>query len=127
MPLTFEFTPEEAILIEKYKEELKAFGIHLEHFGGKTYTVRSHPTWFPKGEEEQIIRDIVHQVIENEKIDLESLRDEVAALMACKRSIKANHHLSLKEMEQLSGRFAQNGRSVHLPSRETGHRPSIIL
>lgn len=101
MPLTFEFTPEEAILIEKYKEELKAFGIHLEHFGGKTYTVRSHPTWFPKGEEEQIIRDIVHQVIENEKIDLESLRDEVAALMACKRSIKANHHLSLKEMEQL--------------------------
>lgn len=101
VPISFEFTPDEVILIEQYEEELQAVGIFLEHFGGRTFTVRSHPTWFPKGIEEQIIRDIINQVIENGKADIEKLREEVAILMACKRSIKANHYLSLEEMEQL--------------------------
>lgn len=101
VPISFEFTPDEEILIKQYEEELQAVGIYLEHFGGRTYTVRSHPTWFPKGEEEQIIRDIIHQVIELGKVDLEKLREEVAILMACKRSIKANHYLSTEEMERL--------------------------
>lgn len=101
MPLQFEFTPEEVILIEQYEAEFRSVGVSLEHFGGNTYTVRSHPTWFPKGEEEQIIRDIVHQVIEDGAVNIEALREEVAILMACKRSIKANHHLTMQDMERL--------------------------
>lgn len=101
IPLQFEFTPEEVILIEQYDEALKAVGIHLEHFGGQTYTVRAHPTWFPKGEEAETIRDIINQVIEEEKIKIETLREEVSILMACKRSIKANHHLTMEDMERL--------------------------
>src|SRR5699024_3852760 len=65
IPLQFDFTPDEVILLEQYKEELASVGVVLEHFGGQTYTVRSHPTWFPKGEEEEIIRDIINQVIED--------------------------------------------------------------
>src|SRR5699024_7392594 len=64
IPLQFDFTPDELILLEQFTEELASVGVVLEHFGGQTYTVRSHPTWFPKGEEEQIIRDIINQVIE---------------------------------------------------------------
>lgn len=101
MPLSFEFTPDEIICIEQYRQELEAVGIFLEPFGGQTYAVRSYPTWFPKGLEEEIIRDIIHEVIEEGKIDLGKMRDELAALMACKRSIKANHALQLHEMEQL--------------------------
>lgn len=101
VPISFEFTPDEVILIEQYEKELHSVGIFLEHFGGRTFTVRSHPTWFPKGLEEQIIRDIINQVIESGKVDIEKLREEVAILMACKRSIKANHHLSIEEMEKL--------------------------
>lgn len=101
MPLQFHFTLEEKLLLEQYADELESIGIKLEPFGGQTFTIRSHPTWFPKGEEEQLIRDIIQQVIEQGKVNFETLREEVAILMACKRSIKANHSLSIEEMERL--------------------------
>lgn len=101
MPLTFEFTLDEIILIEKYERELQEVGIELESFGGQTFAVRSHPTWFPKGMEEEIIRDIISQVIQEGTIKIDKIREEVAILMACKRSIKANHYLTTKDMEHL--------------------------
>lgn len=100
-PLTFEFTTDEIVLIEKHIEDFEKVGLYLEPFGEKTYAVRSYPSWFPKGLEEDIIRDIVNQVLQYKKIDIEKLREEIAILMACKRSIKANQYLSLSEMERL--------------------------
>lgn len=101
IPLTFEFSKQEAILIEQYQEQLKQVGLFFEHFGQQTYIVRSHPQWFPKGFEEEIIREMVEQIIEEEKIDLAKLREEAAILMSCKRSIKANHYLNKEDMFQL--------------------------
>ena len=100
-PLTFEFTIDEKILIENYLDQFESIGLFLEPFGEKTYAVRDYPSWFPKGQEEEIIRDIVEQVLREKKVNIEKLREEIAILMACKRSIKANHYLSMHEMERL--------------------------
>ena len=101
MPLTFEFTNDERMFIEKHDEELKKAGLFLEPFGGQTYAVKAHPSWFPSGEEEEIIRDLVNQVIHDGEISIAKLREETAALMSCKRSIKANHYLTHDDMERL--------------------------
>ncbi|WP_289890251.1 DNA mismatch repair endonuclease MutL [Virgibacillus pantothenticus] len=101
IPLTFEFSKEEAIWVEAYKETLQAAGLFFEAFGQQTYVVRSHPSWFPAGQEEAIIREMVEQVMKDEKIDVEKIREEAAILMSCKRSIKANHYLNHDEMTQL--------------------------
>src|SRR5690625_4083555 len=97
-PLTFEFTKSEMIYIDNNMDKLESVGLFLESFGENTYAVRSYPTWFPKGLEEDIIRDMVTQIIEHEQVNIEKIREEVAILMACKRSIKANHYLSESEM-----------------------------
>ncbi|MGN8646912.1 DNA mismatch repair endonuclease MutL [Gracilibacillus sp. HCP3S3_G5_1] len=101
VPLTFEFTQQEALFIEQYKEELQKVGLFLEAFGQNTYIVRSHPYWFPKGEETEIIRDMVDQLIQEKQVNLYKLREEVAILMSCKRSIKANHYLNKEDMQRL--------------------------
>lgn len=101
MPLTFEFTMNETLFIEKHREQLEAVGLALEPFGGQTFAVRSHPSWFPKGEEQDIIRDMVDQIIQSGSVDIEKLREEVAILMSCKRSIKANHYLKMEDMSTL--------------------------
>ena len=44
---------------------------------------------------------MVEQLIEGKHIDLEKIREEAAILMACKRSIKANHYLNHQEMDYL--------------------------
>lgn len=101
IPIRFDVSPKEALFIEQNIDKLAKIGIFLHSFGPQSFIIRSHPTWFPKGFEEEAIRDIVEQIIEDEQIDVEKIREEAAILMACKRSIKANQYLTKDDMEQL--------------------------
>ncbi|QHS22330.1 DNA mismatch repair endonuclease MutL [Virgibacillus sp. MSP4-1] len=101
VPLTFEFSKQETIFIQAHQEELKQVGLFFEPFGEHTFIIRSHPQWLPKGEEEETIREMVDQVLENQKVDIKQLREDAAILMSCKRSIKANHHLNYDDMYHL--------------------------
>ncbi|MBB5171989.1 DNA mismatch repair endonuclease MutL [Texcoconibacillus texcoconensis] len=103
VPLTFEWTVNVATRIEEEKEKLENLGLFFEPFGSKTYIVRSHPSWFPKGEEAEMIEEIVEKVIDNPRITLGQIREEAAILMSCKAAIKANRYLQREEMVQLLG------------------------
>ncbi|NPC92654.1 DNA mismatch repair endonuclease MutL [Bacillus sp. WMMC1349] len=101
VPLTFHYSKNEAMIIEDHFEDLAKVGVFLESFGAGSYIVRSHPTWFPKGEEAMIIEDIIQQVLDNRNIDIKKLREEAAIMMSCKGSIKANRHLRDDEISAL--------------------------
>ncbi|GAE91532.1 DNA mismatch repair protein MutL [Gracilibacillus boraciitolerans JCM 21714] len=101
VPLTFEFTQQEALLIEQYKDEFEKVGLFLEAFGQNAYIVRSHPYWFPREEETEMIRAMVDQLIHDKQVNIHKLREQVAILMSCKRSIKANHYLNIEDMQRL--------------------------
>lgn len=101
VPITLEVSQPEAAILESHSEALQDVGIFLESFGPLTYRVTSHPVWFPKGEEEETIRDILDQLFEERKIDLHQLREEAAILMSCKAAIKANRHLKEEEIFSL--------------------------
>lgn len=101
IPITFELSLSEKQLVEEHRELFESFGIRFEPFGEKTYIVRSHPSWFPKGQEEETIRNIVDLLLEEKTFDLKKLREETAMMMACKQSIKANQFLTLDEMAAL--------------------------
>lgn len=98
VPLTFEYSTDEAVIIEAHLDILERVGIFLEPFGRNSYIVRSHPQWFPKGEESSTIEEIIQQVLDERKIDIKKLREEAAIMMSCKASIKANHHLRNDEI-----------------------------
>jgi DNA mismatch repair protein MutL len=101
IPMTFDFSAQEALLVEQYKEELQKVGLFFEPFGQHTFVIRSHPRWFPRSFEEEVIREMVDEVINKEKVDVETIREDAAILMSCKRSIKANHYLNQDEMFRL--------------------------
>lgn len=98
IPLTFDFSKQESIFIDHHGQELEKVGLFFEPFGNQTYIIRSHPNWFPKGFEEEVIREMIEQIMKDEKVDVERIREDAAALMSCKRSIKANHHLNNDDM-----------------------------
>ncbi|MGM0873797.1 MAG: DNA mismatch repair endonuclease MutL [Bacillota bacterium] len=98
VPLTFEYSNDEVMIIEAHMDTLAKVGIFLEPFGRNSYIVRSHPQWFPRGDEVTTIEEIIQQVLDEKKIDIKKLREEAAIMMSCKASIKANHHLRHDEI-----------------------------
>ncbi|MCA1062488.1 DNA mismatch repair endonuclease MutL [Rossellomorea sp. AcN35-11] len=101
VPLTLEFSTDEYIKINDYRSLLEDVGVFLEEFGYNSFIVRSHPQWFPKGEEQETIEEMIEQVLKMNRVDIKKLREEAAIMMSCKGSIKANHHLRKEDMEAL--------------------------
>ncbi|TCI43593.1 MULTISPECIES: DNA mismatch repair endonuclease MutL [unclassified Exiguobacterium] len=101
LPLTLEFTQQETLAIEEVAPLLKEAGLDLEAFGGNTFLVREIPTWYPQHDLEGTVRDLIEMAIRDRSIDIAKYREEASILMACKRSIKANHPLNLEMMRQL--------------------------
>ena len=49
----------------------------------------------------EIIKDMIELILEEKKVDIKKLREDVAIMMSCKKSIKANHYLQKHEMSDL--------------------------
>lgn len=101
IPLTFEYSTDDYIKIDEHKGELEKVGVFLEPFGHNSFIVRSHPQWLPKGEEQEIIEDMIEQLLAMKRVDIKKLREEAAIMMSCKASIKANQHLRNDEIQAL--------------------------
>ncbi|MEY8347305.1 DNA mismatch repair endonuclease MutL [Bacillus cereus] len=94
VPYRIDLSLTEFLRVEEQLEELKKVGLFLEQFGHQSFIVRSHPTWFPKGKETEIIDEMMQQVVKLKKVDIKKLREEAAIMMSCKASIKANQYLT---------------------------------
>jgi len=107
VPLTFHYSKNDMLIIEEHKDILAKVGVFLEPFGSGSYIVRSHPQWFPKGEEAEMIEEIIEQVLNEKRVDIKKLREEAAIMMSCKGSIKANRHLRHDEIKALLDELRQ--------------------
>lgn len=101
VPIVLEYPQSDFLQIREKQELLEKVGIFLEEFGQNTFVVRSHPTWFPKGEEESVIREMIDFLLIDGKIEVAKFREKTAIMMSCKQSIKANHHLDERQAKQL--------------------------
>lgn len=101
LPLTFNFSKDEHMIIEKYLQSLAEAGVFLEPIGHHDYMVSEYPVWLPNVEAEEIIKDMIDYVLNHEKVDIKKLREDAAIMMSCKKSIKANHYLRNHEMSHL--------------------------
>lgn len=101
VPIVLEFPTDEYVRLEEQKVKLEEVGVFLENFGQNSYIIRAHPTWFPKDEEEEMLREIIDEALTSPSISIHKLREDTAIMMSCKKSIKANHYLTMKDMETL--------------------------
>jgi DNA mismatch repair protein MutL len=122
VPITLEFSTDEYLKIQENLPALGEVGVYLESFGHNSFIARSHPSWFPKGEEEQVIEEMIEQVLIMKKVDIKRLREEAAIMMSCKGSIKANRHLRNDEIQSLLDQLRQSSDPFTCPHG----RPIIV-
>lgn len=122
VPITLEYSTDEALKIMEHQHELERVGVFLEPFGHNSFILRSHPQWLPKGEEKELMEEMIEQLLHMKKVDIHKLREEAAIMMSCKASIKANHHLRQDEIQALLDEL----RSTSDPFTCPHGRPIII-
>ncbi|MGK9348679.1 DNA mismatch repair endonuclease MutL [Melissococcus plutonius] len=106
VPLIIDYPNTDVLKIKEKKDKLKDVGIYLEDFDQNSFIVRSHPTWYPSGEEESIIREMIDILLTTGNISVKKFREETAIMMSCKQAIKANHFLNEKQARSLLEKLA---------------------
>ena len=123
IPITIEFSASDYLKLMSKKDVLESLNIDIEEFGINTIVVKSHPTWLKEGYEEESIKKIIDLVLMlDEKFDRVRFEEKIAITLACKMSIKANHHISFEEMEYILNELVKCDNPYNCPHG----RPTII-
>lgn len=100
-PLVLTYSTSDALKISDHLAVLQGVGLNLEQFGQNSFMLASHPTWFIDGQEEDTAREMIDWVLKDGKLTVGQFRLKAAAMMSCKRAIKANHHLDRQQAQAL--------------------------
>ncbi|AQP53990.1 DNA mismatch repair protein MutL [Vagococcus penaei] len=101
IPIVLDYSRDEILRIKEKRAMFNDIGLELEEFGPNSLIIREHPTWYPAGEEESIIRAMVDDILSGKQVTVASFREKTAIMMSCKRSIKANHYLNEQQARAL--------------------------
>ena len=101
LPIIISLTHKEELNLDSsHIAVLKELGVIIEKFGKKEIKVTEIPS-FLLYDENSTIENIVHLCLNDEKVSLPSLLHLSIADIACKKSIKANHIMSITEIQGL--------------------------
>lgn len=119
-PITVQCLPDELGLVLEKRPLLEDNGFIVEEFGVDAYLVREVPGYIDPGTEQDAIEHVIQRVLDGES-DIR-LYDELAAMKACKASIKRNDYV---DGEVISGILLDLSRCED-PSRCPHGRPTMV-
>ena len=123
VPIVITIPNNEYIKIKENIDILKELNFTIEEFGINSYRVISHPTWVPKGHEEEIVKRIFEEILNKGKdFTLAKFRDNLAKLISCKMSVKANTRITREAQEEIINKLRKCNNPYNCPHG----RPTII-
>ena len=123
IPMIIELPNNEFIIAKEKLDIIKSYNIDIEEFGINSFRVISHPTWFPKGNEEKIVRRIIEEIVNKGKdFSLAKFNNSLAALISCKMSVKANTRITKEAQEEIINKLRKCNNPFNCPHG----RPTII-
>ena len=123
VPIVIELPQNEILKLKENIDILDSLNIKYEEFGTSSIRILSHPTWFTEGREVDIVRQIIEMIIsKGNDFTLDKFRDNLAKMVACKMSIKANTFIDKASMESLINDLRKCKNPYNCPHG----RPAII-
>ncbi len=102
LPETFDLSPAQAIAFDQIEPELENLGFGVMRLSGRTIAVKSVPTDLPPSEVRNLLAEILDSFAADKRGHAKStLRDSIAASLACKAAVKINMKLTLEKMQWL--------------------------
>lgn len=123
VPETFDLTPAQAAVFDDLVPELEIYGFELMRLSGRTVAIKATPADLPASEARNMLAELLDTVDAEKKGSArESLRDEIAASLACHAAIKVNMPLAPEKMRWLIDRLMQTSSPTTCP-----HGRPVIL
>ncbi|HEX6047275.1 MAG TPA: DNA mismatch repair endonuclease MutL [Pyrinomonadaceae bacterium] len=123
VPETFDLTPAQSAVFDQLAPELENYGFELMRLSGRTVAIRATPADLPAGEARNMLSELLDTVDAEKKSSArETLRDEIAASLACHAAIKVNMPLAPEKMRWLIDRLLQTSSPTTCP-----HGRPVIL
>jgi DNA mismatch repair protein MutL len=123
VPETFDLSPAQAAVFDDLAPELEKYGFELMRLSGRTVAVNAIPADLPAGEARNMLFELLDTVDAEKKGSArETMRDEIAASLACHAAIKVNMPLAPEKMRWLIDRLLQTSSPTTCP-----HGRPVIL
>lgn len=108
MPLIVELTPGQQAVFAEISGELRRNGFEVELFGARTIAVKTAPGGVEPAQVERLLLELLDQFqLEEQALNLEKVRNRIAASIACHAAIKINMPLEQNKMEWLLRELAK--------------------
>ena len=123
MPETFDLTPAQAAVFDELAPEFEVYGFDLMRLSGRTVAIKAVPADLPPGQARNMLSELLDTVDAEKKTSArDTLRDDIAASLACRAAIKVNMSLTPEKMRWLIDRLLQTSSPTTCP-----HGRPIIL
>ncbi|HEY5885663.1 MAG TPA: DNA mismatch repair endonuclease MutL [Pyrinomonadaceae bacterium] len=123
IPETFDLTPAQATVFDDVAAELELYGFETMRLSGRTVAIKATPADLPAGEARNMLSELLDAVDAEKKGSArETLRDEIAASLACHAAIKVNMPLTPEKMRWLIDRLLKTSSPTTCP-----HGRPVIL
>ena len=123
LPETFDLTPAQAAAFDLLADELERYGFGLMRLSGRTVAIKAVPADLPPSEARNMLAEVLDKVdAEKRGAARATLRDEIAASLACRAAIKINMPLAPEKMRWLIDRLLTTSSPTTCP-----HGRPVIL
>ncbi len=114
IPHELEFSVKESRIAIEKKMSLANMGFDLDHFGGNTFLLRSHPAILNHVNWNVFFPEVLSSLRQGKSED-EAVLDQLLTVMACHGAIRAGYHMSFEEMEYLIHQLATTALPTNCP------------
>ena len=94
-------TPQDAVKIEAYREDIRAAGFDIEPFGDDAYQIRAVPNVLGIPQTKSAFLDMVDHLGELRVLSTAQKRRDAILQMACKKAVKGGDKLTMEEIKPL--------------------------
>ena len=94
-------TPQDAVKIEAYREDIRAAGFDIEPFGDDAYQIRAVPNVLGMPQTKSAFLDMVDRLGELRVLSTAQKRRDAILQMACKKAVKGGDKLTMEEIKPL--------------------------
>lgn len=94
-------TPQDAVKIESYHEEIRAAGFDIEPFGDDAYQIRAVPNVLGVPQTKSAFLEMVDRLGELRVLSTVQKRRDAILQMACKKAVKGGDKLTMEEIKPL--------------------------